>query len=436
MSLFNLFSREPAENLDDLSKELIYLMKCALKFANSFYWKGECGALMVLPVNKNGDLYKSDTDRLEVSIVLYRDDIKTINLFTQDEQFDEFNAYFKLTHSGSSYIYAATTSGTFSTDYKRAMPVFNRCVLSAFPDISFNFNGSRIYAAEVETTMFAPSTESNTPEQASTTAVKTADTAKRTDKASDKVFSDEKKNKNEKKDYLIKAPNGAPYMHYHIGTHSDNRQEKIDRLTKAAENGNVTAMKKLYTGYYFDDADSFGIDKNKYLYWLKKAAETDPMSKILLASEYKKEGRRTEAQNLFSYAGRIGTGSAKLIGYSNAAAMFLEPPGHYPDKAVEYYLKALSATPDPTEEKSGFAKNYAETSNSLSLLFEKRFNNNKQYPDLKNAAYCAVVAEALNSKYSDRAAKFRKAYTRDEYDKWKNDAKNFSFRLPCRSNGV
>ncbi len=135
--------KEPVENenLDAITSEVIQLMRETKKFANSPYWKDECGLVMVIPVNNNGDLYRPDSSRLRVSILLYRDDIQTIQLFSQNE---EITSRFELTQEDNNFSYIATTYCTFHSNYKTVMSLLNERVQAEFPDIPFKFDGSRI----------------------------------------------------------------------------------------------------------------------------------------------------------------------------------------------------------------------------------------------------------------------------------------------------
>lgn len=137
---------EPVENLDGITSELLQLLRDVIKFANSTYWKDECGLVMVIPVNDNGDMYRPDSKRLRVSILLYRDDIQSINLFSQNE---DITSRFELVQEDNNFSYMATTYCTFHNNYKKVMSTLNDRVQSEFPEVQFKFDGSRILAHSV-----------------------------------------------------------------------------------------------------------------------------------------------------------------------------------------------------------------------------------------------------------------------------------------------
>jgi len=137
---------EPAENLDGISTELMQLLRDVIKFANSPYWKDECGLVMVIPVNDNGDMYRPDSKRLRVSILLYRDDIQSIKLFSQNE---DITSRFELVQEDNNFSYMATTYCTFHNNYKTVMAALNERVQKEFPEAQLKFDGSRILANSV-----------------------------------------------------------------------------------------------------------------------------------------------------------------------------------------------------------------------------------------------------------------------------------------------
>lgn len=138
--------REPEENLDGITSELFQLLRDVIKFANSPYWKEECGIVMVIPVNDSGDMYRPDSNRVRVSILLYRDDIQSINLFSQVE---DITSRFELVQEDIYFSYMATTYCTFHNNYKSVMAALNERVKKEFPEVQFKFDGSRILANSV-----------------------------------------------------------------------------------------------------------------------------------------------------------------------------------------------------------------------------------------------------------------------------------------------
>lgn len=129
------------ENLDGIFSELCQLLYEVKKFANSPYWRDESGLVMVIPVNDDGDMYRPNANRLRISILLYRDDERSINIFSQNE---DITSRFKLIQEGNNFSYMATTYCTFQSNYKKVMPLLNERVQAEFPKIQFIFDGSRI----------------------------------------------------------------------------------------------------------------------------------------------------------------------------------------------------------------------------------------------------------------------------------------------------
>ena len=102
--------------------------------------------------------------------------------------------------------------------------------------------------------------------------------------------------------------------------------------------------------------------------------------------------------------------------------------GYDPEKQKAYLLKALNVKPAPTD--NGFDDEYAQ---AASLLSQERNTNSPSdsnvNSNVKNAAYCAVIAAVLDRDYADRLSEF--AIRQSEFDAWAVDARNYNFHLPC-----
>ena len=98
--------------------------------------------------------------------------------------------------------------------------------------------------------------------------------------------------------------------------------------------------------------------------------------------------------------------------------------GYDPEKQKAYLLKALNVKPAPTD--NGFDDEYAQ---AASLLSQERNTNSPSESNVKNAAYCAVIAAVLDRDYADRLSEF--AIRQSEFDALAVDAKNYNFHLPC-----
>lgn len=98
--------------------------------------------------------------------------------------------------------------------------------------------------------------------------------------------------------------------------------------------------------------------------------------------------------------------------------------GYDPGKQKAYLLKALNVKPAPTD--NGFDDEYAQ---AASLLSQERNTNSPSESNVKNAAYCAVIAAVLDRDYADRLSEF--AIRQSEFDAWAVNARNYNFHLPC-----
>ena len=101
--------------------------------------------------------------------------------------------------------------------------------------------------------------------------------------------------------------------------------------------------------------------------------------------------------------------------------------GYDPEKQKAYLLKALNVKPAPTD--NGFDDEYAQAAPLLRAWFQERNTNSLSESNVKNAAYCAVIAAVLDRDCADRLSEF--AIRQSEFDAWAVDARNYNFHLPC-----
>lgn len=237
----------------------------------------------------------------------------------------------------------------------------------------------------------------------------------------------EKHNEIRRTIYLPKAQNGDANAQYWLGLIAANKSERLAWWTKAAENGNTEAMRGLSWG-----SDDLGVDKEKARYWLVKAAESDPKAMVSLALKYRVDrvGKRTdEALALCIKAGDMSCGQTKVEADSLTARIYgdMSFAGYDPEKQKAYLLKALNVKPAPTD--NGFDEEYAQAASLLRAWFQERNTNSPSESNVKNAAYCAVIAAVLDRDYADRLSEF--AIRQSEFDAWAVDARNYNFHLPC-----
>ena len=77
--------------------------------------------------------------------------------------------------------------------------------------------------------------------------------------------------------------------------------------------------------------------------------------------------------------------------------------GYDPEKQKAYLLKALNVKPAPMD--NGFDNEYARAASLLRAWFQLKNTNSPPESNVKNAAYCAVIAAV--------------------------HARNYNFHLPC-----
>ena len=194
--------------------------------------------------------------------------------------------------------------------------------------------------------------------------------------------------------------------------------------TKAAEDRNTEAMERLYWG-----SDDLGMDKEKARYWLVKAAESNPKAMVSLALKYCVDDKFDEALALCIKAGDMSCGQTKVEADRLTAQIYgdVSFAGYDPEKQKAYLLKALNVKPAPTD--NGFDDEYAQAASLLRAWFQLRNTNSPSESNVKNAAYCAVIAAVLDRDYADRLSEF--AIRQSQFDAWAVDARNYNFHLPC-----
>lgn len=269
----------------------------------------------------------------------------------------------------------------------------------------------------------------DTPESEITAIVEAADSGDPSAKQKllqcfDNGLTAEKHNEIRRKIYLPKAQNGDANAQYWLGLIAANKSERLAWWTKAAENGNTEAMESLYW-----QSDDLGVDKEKARYWLVKAAESNPKAMVSLALKYCVGKRTDEALALCIKAGDMSCGQTKVEADCLTAQIYgdMSFAGYDPEKQKAYLLKALSVKPALTD--SSFNDEYARAASLLRAWFQLKNMNSPSESNVKNAAYCAVIAAVLDRDYADRLSEF--AIRQSEFDAWAVDARNYNFHLPC-----
>lgn len=239
----------------------------------------------------------------------------------------------------------------------------------------------------------------------------------------DNCLTDEKCNEIRRKIYGPKALSGDANAQYWLGLLATNERESLEWMTKAAEGGNTNAM-----GWFYHSGD-IGEENGKARYWLVKAAESDPSAMVLLGLQYDMEDRPEEALALYTRAANVGGGETKVKAYTNIAGIYgnVLSEGYDPEKQKAYLLKALSVRPAPAD--NSFNDTYAQAARRLMAWFENQNISSPSESNVKNAAYCAVIAAALDRDYADALNKY--TISRSDFDVWVIDARNHNFHLPC-----
>ena len=126
-----------------LINETIDKLKLIEAFSNLPDIKDEGGRVMIIPVNSEGDIYNRFSDRLTLMLLLHDDDIYFISLCASKT---DIASSFSLTKKDNSLFYVSTTYNTLHGEYKKFMPQLNDAVRRAFPNVKFEFDGSRVMA--------------------------------------------------------------------------------------------------------------------------------------------------------------------------------------------------------------------------------------------------------------------------------------------------
>ena len=200
--------------------------------------------------------------------------------------------------------------------------------------------------------------------------------------------------------FTCNSDSGDANAQYWLGLIAANKSERLAWWTKAAEDRNTEAMESLYW-----QLDDLGVDKEKARYWLVKAAESNPKAMVSLALKYCVEKRTDEALALCIKAGDMSCGQTKVEADRLTAQIYgdMSFAGYDPEKQKAYLLKALNVKPEPTD--NGFDDEYAQAASLLRAWFQLKNMNSPSESNVKNAAYCAVIAAV--------------------------HARNYNFHLPC-----
>ncbi len=179
----------------------------------------------------------------------------------------------------------------------------------------------------------------------------------------------------------------------------------------------------------FQKSITLGVDKEKARYWLVKAAKSNPKAMVSLAQKYCVGKRTDEALALCIKAGDMSCGQTKVEADRLTAQIYgdMSFMGYDPEKQKAYLLKALNVKPEPTD--NGFDDEYAQAASLLRAWFQLKNTNSPPESNVKNAAYCAVIAAVLDRDYADRLSEF--AIRQSQFDAWAVHARNYNFHLPC-----
>lgn len=100
--------------------------------------------------------------------------------------------------------------------------------------------------------------------------------------------------------------------------------------------------------------------------------------------------------------------------------------GYDPEKQKAYLLKALNVKPAPTD--NGFDDEYAQAAPLLRAWFQERNTNSPSESNVKNAAYCAVIAAVLDRDYADRLSEFAIRQSNSMHGQWMQEITIFICR--------
>lgn len=130
-----------------LLDEVVEKLRIIQEFTNSPFWDTESGLTMILPVNELGEMYRPDSNQIEISILLYENNPETIKLCTHTNGILE---HFRLVQVDRSFQYKTNTIGTFRCNYRAMMSAIHKRVASEFPNVPFEFDGSRILTKKMK----------------------------------------------------------------------------------------------------------------------------------------------------------------------------------------------------------------------------------------------------------------------------------------------
>lgn len=133
--------KQNQENNIPLIQETIAKLKVLEQYSHLPFMGEECGLVMVIPVNDVGDLYNPRSDRLKISLLLYTNDM---NIISSYEPRTDIASSFRLVKEDNSLFYVSTTYSRLHGEYKKFMPHLNAAVHEAFPNVEFEFDGSRV----------------------------------------------------------------------------------------------------------------------------------------------------------------------------------------------------------------------------------------------------------------------------------------------------
>ncbi len=124
-----------------LIQETIMKLRTLEQYSLLPFMGEECGLVMIIPVNNEGDQYNRRSDRLKISLLLYTNDM---NIISSYEPRTDIASYFHLVREDDTMSYISTTYSTLHGEYKAFMPQLNLAVREAFPNVEFEFDGSRV----------------------------------------------------------------------------------------------------------------------------------------------------------------------------------------------------------------------------------------------------------------------------------------------------
>ena len=124
-----------------LIQETISKLKILEQYSHLPFIEEECGLVMIIPVNSEGDLYSPRSDRLKISLLLYNHDM---NIISSYEPRTDIASSFQLIEEDNSLFYISITYSTLFGEYRQFMPLLDVAIKKAFPNVEFEFDGSRV----------------------------------------------------------------------------------------------------------------------------------------------------------------------------------------------------------------------------------------------------------------------------------------------------